>query len=274
MTGSARAGRDPRVAVFVSSSDNTVDVLQRVFPALERFWPDCPYRTYVGLNAQPNPLAAAEAVRADVSEWRTELAVQLRLIPQEWIILTLDDFLLQARVDQGQLGRLVERCLQQRWPYLRLIPLEGALLARWLRRLTSRRGGMVQVVPRRYPYYSALQIAVWHKPHLLELLESARDIWSFEHMEPINAVHRAVVARALKYRHLVEKGRWLPDAAALLAQAGLAAELGKRESWPVEMYWRQRIGRWRFQLTGYAPMKLKRRLRAAQRGGSPDTGLR
>jgi hypothetical protein len=254
---------DARVAVVVSSSDNTVDVFKRVFPAIEKFWPDCPYEVYVGLNAQQSPFATPRVLRAEPAEWRKELASQLRQVPQEWVILVLDDFLFLAAADQPRLGALVQRCLEQDWPYLRLIPLDRPLLARWVHKLTRPRSQVVETIPRGYPYYSSLQVALWRKTHLLQSLEAARGIWDFEHLESAAELHRAVVGTAcLKYRHVVEKGRWLPDAAALLTRAGLESALGTRNSWPSRVFWQQRIGRWRFQLTGYAVMKLKRKLRA------------
>jgi hypothetical protein len=267
---------DPRVAVVVSSSDNTVDVFERVFPAIEKFWPDCPYEVYVGLNAQQSPFAATRVLRAEPSEWRKELACQLRQISQEWVILVLDDFLFLGAVDQSRLSGLVQRCVEQDCPYLRLIPLDRPVFARLAHRLARPPSQAVETIARGYPYYSSLQIALWKKTHLLQSLEAARGIWDFEHLESAAESHQAVVGEpCLKYRHVVEKGRWLPDAAALLARVGLESTLGTRNSWPSRVFWQQRIGRWRFQLTGYAVMKLKRKLRAwRQEHGVKATTLR
>lgn len=268
-------GSDPRVAVVVSSSDNTIDVFTRVFPSIDKFWPGCPYEMYVGLNAQPSPFTRTRVVRAEPTEWRKELACQLRQISQEWVILILDDFLFLAAVDQRRVGALVRRCLDQDWSYLRLIPLDRSMFARWAHRITRTRSQTVELIPSGYPYYSSLQIAVWKKSHLLQQLEATRGIWDFEHLESATQVHRAVVENAyLKYRHVVEKGRWLPDAAALLARVGLDSALGARKSWPSRVFWQQRISRWRFQLTGYAIMKLKKRLRAWRQGPGLNVTLR
>lgn len=263
MNGGTLVSHDPRVAVFVSSSDNTIDVFKRVFPAVEKFWPDCPYEFYVGLNAQPSPFAATRVVRAEVSEWRVELTSQLLQIPQEWVILVLDDFLFLAATDQQRVGALVQQCIEQEWPYLRLIPLDRPALARVAHRVLRPRDQAVETIPRGYPYYSSLQIALWKKSHLLQLLGAARGIWDFELLEPAAQVHRAVIgSRCLKYRHVVEKGRWLPDAAALLARSELKSALGARKSWPSRVFWQQQLNRWRFQITGYAIMKMKKKLRA------------
>jgi hypothetical protein len=258
------------VAVFVASSDNTVDVLRRVHPAIAKFWPDCPYNIYVGLNSQPSPSDRATAVYAAPSQWREELATQLRQLQEDWVILVLDDFLIRSEVNHLHLAQLVDVCIRNGWPYLRMIPIDRSLLSRLLRPKSHDLPAGVEMIPAGYPYYSSLQIALWKKSHLLRLLGAPGNIWDFEHLEFPDAAHYAVTGPAcIRYRHLVEKGRWLPDSAALLARAGLPAELGTRASWPGSVLWKQRIARWRFQIVGYSIMKMRRRLRGLHSRTTP-----
>src|SRR5687767_3506927 len=112
-----------RVGVFVSSSDNRRDVLDRILPSVVKFWPDCPYPTYVGLNSHGNPLPVGTALLAPVSDWRHECSLQLAQIAEEYLIVILDDFLIGAPVDQARLSDLVASSLTLNLPYLRLVPL-------------------------------------------------------------------------------------------------------------------------------------------------------
>ena len=50
--------------VFICSSDNRRDVLDRVIPSVFKYWPDCPYPIYVGLNSSPDRLPNVTPVLA------------------------------------------------------------------------------------------------------------------------------------------------------------------------------------------------------------------
>jgi hypothetical protein len=225
------------VAVFVCSSDSRRDVLDRVLPSIAKFWPDRPYPLYVGLNSAGRPLPIGTAVLAPASEWHRESAQQLAQIAEDYVIVVLDDFLFGAPVDQARIADLVSAASSSALTYLRLTPLGRSLFAR----LTGQRPpelqpGIERIRPRR-PFYSGLQIAIWRKQHLQSMLRRPLTIWEFEHCCVPGSVHGAIKDRPpIVYRHLVERGRWLPDARSLLRRGGFPTELGERPVWPLSRY--------------------------------------
>jgi hypothetical protein len=127
------------------------------------------------------------------------------------------------------------------------------LLARATGRRPAQVGPGIQKVRERHPFYSALQIAIWRKRHLLSMLEQPLSIWEFERQCLRDASHCAIVDRPpVAYRHLVEKGRWLPYAPSLLRRAGLAPELGDRPAWPATRYGQLIYDQLRWVVLGYA----------------------
>jgi hypothetical protein len=242
-----------RVGVFVSSSDNRRDVLDRILPSVVKFWPDCPYPLYVGLNSHGKPLPVGTALLAPVSDWRHECSLQLAQIEEEYLIVILDDFLIGAPVDQARLSDLVADSLTLNLPYLRLVPLGRSLAARltgW--RPVEMHPGIEKIRSRR-PFYSSLQIAIWRRQHLLTLLQQPLSIWEFEHQCLPEWMHCAIKDRPpIAYRHLVERGRWLPDARSLLHRAGFPTELGERPVWPKSRYARLFLDQIRWTVLGYA----------------------
>jgi hypothetical protein len=256
----------PSTAVFIASSDNTADVLCRVFPSFMKYWANCAYPVYVGLNERSLPWDGPRVVRASRSEWRVELKTQLGRLSEDRVILMLDDFLIQAPVDQEKVANLLKLCFEHDWPYLRLIPLERAFLPRLMHEAFSASGRLAEPIPVEMPYFSSLQTSIWKKSHLESLLEVPGSIWQFEHLVDRTARHYAVTGGAcIRYRHLVEKGRWLPDAADKLIAAGLPTDLGSRPVWPGHMRLRQRWLRAKFGLLGYAGMRLRLKLQAMRR---------
>jgi len=243
----------PAVAVFVCSSDNRLDILDRTLPSVQKFWPECRYPIYVGLNSFHRTLPVGTPLIAAPSEWRREFGQQLRQIDPDFVIVLLDDFLIQAPVNDARLAHLCEMAVRMNLDYLRLVPLGRSLLARATGRQPVEAGPGIQRVRECHPFYSALQIAIWRKRHLLTMLEQPLSIWEFERQCIRDASHCAIKDNPpIAYRHLVEKGRWLPYAGSLLRRAGFAPELGDRPAWPATRYGQLFLDQLRWVVLGYA----------------------
>jgi hypothetical protein len=241
------------VAVFICSSDNRRDVLDHVLPSVAKFWPDCPYPIYVGLNSMNRPLAIGTPLLAPASEWHREFSSQLEHIPEERLIVLLDDYLLGMPVDQTRLSRLVEQAFAASIDYLRLVPLGRSLAARISGWHAPEVSPGIERIRHDRPFYSGLQIAIWSKSHLQSMLQRPMTVWEFEHLCTPNSVHCAVKSHPpILYRHLVEQGRWLPHARMLLRRAGLHSELGSRPVWSDSRYAKLILDRVQWTLWGYA----------------------
>jgi len=240
------------VAVFICSSDNRLDILDRVLPSVLKFWTDCPYPIYVGLNTPNVTWDKVTTLVAKASEWRTEVLEQIRQIRETHLIVILDDFLFQERVDQSRLSELVAEAVDRELPYLRLLPLRKSLSQRLIRSRTRATDDIESIHARR-PFFSGLQIALWRKEHFALLLEPHGTIWDFEHRSTPGIPHYVITSSPpIKYRHLVEKGRWLPYSQTLLRLANLSTDLGSRRRWSAWMNLRLLVDEARFFLLGYA----------------------
>jgi hypothetical protein len=241
------------VAVLICSSDGRRDVLTRVLPSLRKFWPDCPYLIYVGLNTACDLGPKVETLVAPPSEWRKECREQVSQIKESHLIVVLDDFLIQAPVDQARVTMLVDEAIRRDLPYLRLMPLGRSVVQRVTDLVRPRPQMDIREIEEGRPFYSSLQIAIWNKVHFLALLESNGSIWDFEHRGRSDSPHYAITSgQPILYSHLVEKGRWLPYAKTLLVRAGLPSDLGKRQSWPSWMSLRMALDKIRYYIIGYA----------------------
>jgi hypothetical protein len=243
----------PRVAVLICGSDNRRDILERVIPSLTKYWPDCPYPIYVGLNSNHALGPGMNTLVAQPSEWRRECAEQLSQMSETLVILVLDDFLFQEPVDQKRLAKLVSIATDSNLLYLRLVPLGSSILERLLDLIRTRSKTEIRAIREGRPFYSGLQIAIWSKAHLLTLLQSGGSIWDFEHKRIPGSAHYAITRNSpIIYSHLIEKGRWLPYAPSLLRQAGLPDDLGTRPVWPKWTNLRLMLDKARFHVIGYA----------------------
>jgi hypothetical protein len=242
-----------KVGVFICGSDGRRDVLERVLPSIFKYWPDCPYPIYVGLNSNIAVSERVTAVVAKCSDWSGECLEQVAQLDETHLIVVLDDYLFQTTVDQNRLSLLVDRAMQEAFPYLRLLPLRRSILERLVNLIRGNTLADIQAIKQRRPFYSGLQIAIWDKAHFMSLLELRGSIWDFEHQIRSDANHYVITGNPpIAYSHLVEKGRWLPYARSLLSQAGLPTDLGSRAIWPKWMHLRQLLDEVRFHVVGYA----------------------
>jgi hypothetical protein len=242
----------PRIAVFISCSDSRHDVLERVLPSILKFWPDCPYPIFVGTNSPLDKWPNVTSLLAKPQGWRAECLTQVARIQATHLIVILDDFLFQGPVDQDLLSVLVSKVTESSIAYLRLLPMGKSLR----QRVTGTRNHTAEQVQRiepGRPFYSCLQIAIWKKQHFESMLKLQGSIWDFEHQRIPKVDHYSINGPSpFAYRHIVEKGRWLPDAKSLLRGAGLPSDLGTRPRWPKWAYLRLLFDHVRFLLLGYA----------------------
>jgi hypothetical protein len=239
--------------VFLCSSDNRADVLLRTLPSYLKFWPDNPYRFYVGCNSERELPSRFTVLPARPSEWRQEFLEQLDQMPEERLILFLDDYLLLAPVDQGRVAGCVAAAEGHRLPYLRLLPLRKSVFRRISASISRTAPADIEPIPENRPFISGLQVAVWDKAYLCAMLKTPGSIWEFEHRQMAGRAHCAITrSPPIAYSHLVEKGRWLPYAPRLLMSAGFATDLGARPKWPAWMHLRLFWDELRFQIQGYA----------------------
>jgi len=243
----------PSFGVFICSSDNRTDILDRVLPSILKFWKNCPYPIYVGLNSPMSGVSRVQPILAKPSGWRAEVLEQIAQVPETHLIVILDDYLFQKDVDQSRLTELVSRVIEGDLPYLRLLPLCKSLK----RRLVPLSGDAakieIQIIHERRPFYSSLQVAIWSKKHFSTLLKLSGSIWEFEHQQVPGIPHYVISDNPpIIYKHLVEKGMWLPYAQPLLRTAGLPSDLGSRAKWPFWMNLRLILYEARFFVFGYA----------------------
>lgn len=251
-----------QLCLFICSSDNTHDVFEALHGRLIQAWPLSKIPGYVGINHQTIP-APLQAVRAPASGWRTELLQQIQSLPEQvdYIVLVLDDFFFHRAVQLDSIVRYVHVLQCQHGDYLRLKPLERALIPSMFRQLRRLFGLLpdIERLGQGEPYYSSLQVAIWRRTYLIERLDSPGNIWAFEHEVPPGSRHFAVTAPCLEYEHLVEKGKWYQYAPDVL-QIPASSPIFKRGFEESSLKNFKAYQRFKFMLVGYAVFRLRRLL--------------
>lgn len=213
-------------AVLVLSSDRYVDLWPVFFDQFRRRWPGCPFPVYLGSNTIA--LAGYPFVRTILSgpdrDWSTSLRAILRQIPERYVIMTHEDFIVAADVDTGR----VRECLDfVRTHGIRHVQLRCHLPSD---DVTQSRYGIID----KGAPYRVNTMGVWEKSTLESLLVDGESAWNFEILGSYRSSYTEGFVRDLaspfKVVNLVEKGCYIPSSVYELERLGVAFETGPRRT--------------------------------------------
>ncbi len=148
----------------------------------------------------------------------------LNSINEEYFILMLDDFMILEEVDNSKIEKAFEFIKSNNGVYLRLVPNPKGDLK--INNDFSKIDVKSQV-----PYVTSLQMAIWKKEFLMELLKYDFNPWEFEvkagktKESMLNSDGFYVTNyNFVTYTHFVEKGKFYPFLKDMLKKEGLSLE--------------------------------------------------
>ena len=249
-----------RLSIYVSSFDDYADIWPVFFARFFTYWPDCPFPIYLGTVSK---IYGDERVlpvhAADHKNWSSRAVEHLEQLKSPYVLMMLEDFMLDRPVDNVLLDRLVTLMDRLDLHAIRLYPEPAPALA-------------MPGVPL-IGYQSEGQLnrtsthaTIWRRESLLELIRPGESLWEFEINGSIRSNRFAggicgCWRPAIHYVMAIGKGRWFRRALRALARDGIRPDLSIRaaETLPEEMkgelvafigyalravmplYWRQRL---------------------------------
>ena len=245
------------VAVVVISCDKFSSLWDLFFDRFSRFWPDYCGQMYLISNHKGFEREGVKTICVgDDLDWSSNLDIALSRIPEDNLLLMLEDAPLDRLVDHSNLTKIFADFCEQHFDYLNLkasprpknVPANSAY--------------------GRYPsnlmYRTALVPCLWRKVVLQDLLVSGESAWQFEirGSRRSNKYERffAVRAPVLHFLHCVIQGKLDRRAAAKLQSTGEIAALNfpvmsKRE------FRKLRLKEFRGRLFALTPSWLANRIR-------------
>jgi hypothetical protein len=273
-SGNSQIGRDQsrpaagNFCVFITSSDHHRDVFEIVFQDAEMIWRDCDWPRYVGFTTPQSDVYGFKALAAKVpSNWQGEMADQLDQLPDEiQYVLRIDaDALFMAPVNGAELNAIADLMVLEDLSYVSLVPVRrnipGRVVEYFRRKLDKR---PLRLISLSEPYYSSVEVVIWKRSYLRQLLGELGTQWEFEHTVT-GERHYAVWKPLFDQRQIVTRGKWTRSAPRLLARQGLSLANSTREfvsfkSWAQGL--RERIS---FEVAGFSSFRIRRRLNKISR---------
>jgi hypothetical protein len=159
-------------AVIVASHDGSQDLWAPLLTLFKQFWPDCPFPIYLVCNNAEyrSPGVTTIAVGPDRS-WSDTLLAALRSIPEEYVLLWIDDHFVSRPVKAEEILAAVKAFQKVSGNYLRLQSLPKP---------NARFNSYFGIVQKGAIYRTSTVASLWKKSVLAQLLKPGESAWDFE----------------------------------------------------------------------------------------------
>jgi hypothetical protein len=217
----ARAGGE--LAVILVSCDGYKDLWPLSTGMIGRFWSDCPYAKYL-ISNQPSAIPGFQSIAVGVDRgWSANLVAALKQVREEFVLLHLEDLILEGPVCQQRVDRLFSWLKSVNGNCLRMNPYPAPD-----RPCTSEVG----IASEGMLYRASTVMTLWRKSVLCALLRPEESAWAFEihGSERSDAFDGFYAAHTptFSFVNAVLRGRWQRAAVRRVRRLGAEPDLEAR----------------------------------------------
>ena len=247
-------------SILVASCDKYADLWRPFFNLMWRYWPDSPFKIYLGANLMvyDDPRVKTLTIGKDLG-WSTGLRRMLEQIETPSIILMLEDFFLRRPVD----SETVVNCLRA------LYDLDAHMIRLVPRPAPDRRVpdfSFLGSIKPSSPYRVSAQGTLWQKSSLLSLIRDGESIWEFELMGTVrsrvneNGYYCAREDVMTYKHHVIERGKWLRSEARRFGGMDIGCDFSRRPIMSLREDARWRISRLLAYPKGLIPWSFRQKM--------------
>lgn len=209
-----------KLAILVVSCDKYSDLWPPFFKLFRIFWPDCIYPIYLGSNNTIYPDDSIHMITiGDDSSWADNLKLMLDQVKEEYVLMLLEDFFLEKKVEGKYIEELFEYVKHNNVDCLRLAPTPPPS-----KTIDKKLG--VGKIEYNAPYCISTQPAIWNKDKLESLLHEGYTAWDFEKRNSVDAANSGLKLCGTKKFYIkrhngVERGKYYASTLKLLNANGI-----------------------------------------------------
>ena len=227
------------ICILIPSWDGYSDLWQPFFHCFHRYWPDCPFPVFLGANQNVynDPRITMVTVKPE-TDYSTSLIEFLKQLPQQWIIVWVEDLFLRAHVDTLEINRLLTWACPRNVGHVRLVGGGHSVVSLAASHFPVSEMPYLGAIPKGARYRAGLTVGLWKRETLIDLLRPGESAWTFEYdgskrSNVVSAPFFGVIARnetsaPISIVNSVRKGRWTVEGIQFLHQEGLGSTLGDR----------------------------------------------
>ncbi|MCX7954919.1 MAG: hypothetical protein N3A01_06985 [Bacteroidales bacterium] len=232
------------IAIIVSSCDKNCDVWDLFFILFQKYFPNNVFNTYLFNNFKEYNFDNIKIVKSlKISSWSSELKACLLQIPENIVILFLDDYFLYKPTDSDLLFKLLEFFIKNELQYMQISAFPKKFSKAWFKYEIVDDNLRIGKIFENQPYRISLQVSIWQKNFLIELLHKEMNPWQFE--ESVNKnlptsfkTYYYYGNPNLKYVHGpftyicsgITQGVWMRESIKLAKKEGIKYDFSKRKT--------------------------------------------
>ena len=166
------------VAVLINSCDAYQDVVSLNLCAIQEHWSGCHFPIYINTestiyNSDVFNITTLTALNSNNHQWGTRIKDSLARINEELIIVLYDDYILESKVDEYELNKLIQKMTDNR-------NIDCFYLKHTNFLLSYNKQQNIYIVDESNYYRVNSGPALWRKETLLKLLDSKDNPWAWE----------------------------------------------------------------------------------------------
>lgn len=221
------------VSILISSHSKAYDLWHITEYFFKKYWSECPFEIFLGANGENRfkfcPVGWKYLNYGKDISWSKSMIDYLSNINTKYVLLFLDDFILLNYVKEEAVKNLVDFAKKT-----------DAMMIRTI----SNPKGDIEVdqnfdlvdIRSRVPYSTSLQVGLWNKDFLIDLLEYGFNPWEFKTKagkteKALKFYDKFFVSKKyiFKYTHFVEKGKFHPFIKELARKEKVYFDFSKRD---------------------------------------------
>jgi hypothetical protein len=217
----AKAGDDflDDLAVLVTSCDKYEEAWHPFFTLLNKYWPELTNKKYLISNKKTYNHSNIIPVQIpDEKSWADNMHEALDRIEENYIMIFIEDYMITEKANHQKVKEYYDLMRKESAAYLKLQPND------YEKAHPDNKG--VAYMGQTQEHRTALQLAIWRKDILRELLKKGENPWQFELdgnersfniKDPFMVVTHSIVP----YSGAIEKGHWWQWALDFLKKEGI-----------------------------------------------------
>jgi hypothetical protein len=196
---------------------------------LGKYWSDCPFEIYLTneLYSQSRIGKVNLMNLGGGLDWSSLLIRALKVLKTDYVLFTLDDFLLRKKVNTNEILDLLATMDSSQINMMRLIPRPGPDYR--LKNIDSY--GAIAINAQ---YRVSTQASLWKKEVLLKILQNGESPWEFEEKgteraKTIPNFYCVWESPYPYYHHAIQRGKWFPWDAVFFKRMNIEVNLKNRK---------------------------------------------
>lgn len=166
-------------AILILSCDKNEFLLNIFFDFLNRNWCDCPFEKYLGIESKDMKFEGVHTLKSPKGSFCSRIKEYLRLIEKKYVLIILDDFILEEHVDNEKMNE-----------YYTVIKSDekiATLTLAWIDGIEKNYSSNIMKKSWNSNFLINLQVGFWRTEVLENILKDGENAWEAELLGSVRA---------------------------------------------------------------------------------------